>query len=56
MGLIAKQDNACLPETGNRADETRRAFMRWAHEHFDQQDMSAVDGSMATVKDRFKCE
>ena len=53
---LDQQDNVCLPDTGNRADEIRWAFMRWAHEHFDQRDMSAVDGLMETVKARFKCE
>lgn len=53
---LNEQDKVCLPETGNRADEIRWAFMRWAHEHFDQRDMSAVDGLMATVKARFQCE
>ena len=54
-GLDAR-DNVCLPKTGNRADEIRWAFMRWAHDHFDQRDMPAVDGLLATVRARFKCE
>ena len=53
---LDEADNVCLPQTGNRADEIRWAFMRWAHENFDQRDMNAVDGLMETVKSRFKCE
>ena len=30
--------------------------MRWAHEHFDERDMPAVDGLVATLKARFKCQ
>ena len=53
---LNKRDNVCLPETGNRADEIRWAFMRWAHDNFDQRDMPAVDGLIATVQSRFKCQ
>ena len=52
---LDERDNVCLPETGNRADEIRWAFMRWAHDNFDQRDMPAVDGLIATVQARFKC-
>ncbi len=52
---LDKRDKVCLPETGNRADEIRWAFMRWAHEHFDQRDMPAVDGLLETVRAHFKC-
>lgn len=52
---LAERDNVCLPETGNRADEIRWAFMRWAHENFGQRDMPAVDGLIETVKARFTC-
>ena len=52
---LDERDNVCLPETGNRADEIRWAFMRWAHENFDQRDMPAVEGLIATVQARFKC-
>ena len=51
---LSEQDNVCLPPD-NRADEVRWAFMRWAHEHFDERDMPAVDGLLATVRARFKC-
>ena len=52
---LNERDNVCLPETGNRADEIRWAFMRWAHDNFDQRDMPAVDGLIATVQSRFQC-
>ena len=52
---LDERDNVCLPETGNRADEIRWAFMRWAHENFEQRDMPAVDGLLATVRASFKC-
>lgn len=52
---LSERDGVCLPTGGNRADEIRWAFMRWAHEHFDQRDMPAVEGLVATVKSRFKC-
>ena len=53
---LDKKDNVCLPPVGNRADEVRWAFMRWAHDHFDERDMPAVDGLVATLKARFKCQ
>ena len=52
---MAKADNVCLPEQ-NLPDEIRWAFMRWAHENFEQRDMPAVDGLIATLKGRFKCK
>ena len=52
---LDKADNVCLPPAGNRADEIRWAFMRWAHDNFDKRDMPAVEGLIATVKARFKC-
>ncbi len=53
---LDKQDKVCLPPEGNRADEVRWAFMRWAHDNFDQRGMPAVDGLKATVQARFKCK
>lgn len=53
---LDKQDKVCLPAGGNRADEIRWAFMRWAHDNFDQRGMPAVDGLKATIQSRFKCE
>lgn len=50
-----KRDNVCLPEL-NRPDEVRWAFQRWAHENFDKRDMHAVEGLLATIKGRFKCQ
>ncbi len=53
---LDKQDKVCLPPEGNRADEVRWAFMRWAHDNFDQRGMPAVDGLKATLQARFKCK
>ncbi len=53
---LDKQDNVCLPPEGNRADEVRWAFMRWAHDNFEKRGMPAVDGLKATVQTRFKCK
>jgi hypothetical protein len=53
---LDKQDKVCLPPGGNRADEIRWAFMRWAHDNFDQRGMPAVDGLKATIQSRFKCK
>ena len=53
---LDKRDKVCLPPEGNRADEVRWAFMRWAHENFDQRGMPAVDGLKATLQARFKCK
>ena len=53
---LDKRDKVCLPPEGNRADEVRWAFMRWAHDNFDQRGMPAVDGLQATLKARFKCK
>ena len=53
---LDKQDKVCLPPEGNRADEVRWAFMRWAHDNFDQRGMPAVDGLKATLLARFKCK
>ena len=52
---LNERDNVCLPETGNRADEIRWAFMRWAHDNFDQRVIPAVEGLLATVQERFQC-
>jgi len=52
---LDKRDNVCLPDTGNRADEIRWAFMRWAHENFERRNRPAVDGLIATLKARFAC-
>lgn len=52
----AEKDKVCFPAAGNRADEVRWAFMRWAHENFEKRDMTAIDGLLATVKTAFKCK
>jgi len=50
-----KRDNVCLPKT-NQADEIRWAFMRWAHENFDDRDRPAIDGLMETIKSVYRCK
>ena len=52
----AEDDNVCLPPVGNRADEIRWAFMKWAHQNFDDRDMPAADGLLAAIKASFPCE
>ena len=52
---LAKQHKVCLPPVGNRADEVRWAFMRWAHDNYGKRGMPAVDGLIATLKARFRC-
>ncbi len=52
----AKNDNVCLPETGNRADEIRWAFMRWAHKNFKDRDKPAAEGLLATIRAAFRCK
>lgn len=49
-----KADNVCLPEQ-NRLDEIRWAFMRWAHQNFDDRDQPAGEGLMSVLKERFAC-
>ena len=51
---MAAADNVCLPKQ-NVPDEIRWAFMRWVYENFDQRNMPAVDGLLATLKSRFAC-
>ncbi len=54
MGGGAKSDNVCLPAQ-NRDDEVRWAFMRWAHQNFDDRGIPAAEGLHATVKASFPC-
>lgn len=51
-----KQDNVCLPPEGNRADEIRWVFMKWAHENYDQRDMPAALGLLEAIKSKFACK
>ena len=51
-----KQDNVCLPPEGNRADEIRWVFMKWAHDNYDQRDMPAALGLLEAIKSKFACE
>ncbi len=50
------QDKVCLPPEGNRADEIRWAFMRWAHQNYEKRDMPAAYGLLEAIKDRFSCK
>ena len=51
-----KQDNVCLPPEGNRADEVRWVFMRWAYENYDKRDMPAALGLLEAIKSKFLCK
>ena len=42
--LTVEKGKVCLPEL-NRPDEVRWAFMRWAHENFDDIGLIAVSGT-----------
>ncbi len=52
----AERDNVCLPETGNRADEIRWAFMRWAHQNFKERHKPAAEGLLAAIRSSFPCD
>ncbi|MEA3275530.1 MAG: Rap1a/Tai family immunity protein [Pseudomonadota bacterium] len=57
--LLTKDPKAagvCLPPAGNRPDEVRWAFMKWAAENRDKRDEPAVVGLLATVKEKFPCK
>jgi len=57
--LLTKDPKAagvCLPPAGNRPDEVRWAFMKWAAENRDKRDIPAVEGLMATMKEKFSCK
>ena len=51
-----EQDKVCLPPEGNRADEIRWAFMRWAHQNYEKRDIPAAYGLLETIKNRFSCK
>ena len=55
IGDPSLREAICLPAE-NRPDEVRWAFMRWAHEHYDQRGMPAAEGLLATLKAAFPCE
>ena len=52
----SEQDKVCLPPEGNRADEIRWAFMRWAHQNYEKRGMPAAYGLLEVIKDRFSCK
>ncbi len=52
----AIEGQICLPAGGNRADEIRWAFMRWAHKNYGDRGMPAADGLMAVLKESFPCQ
>lgn len=52
----AERDKVCLPPTGNRADEIRWAFMKWAHQNFNERDKPAADGLLAAIRSAFACD
>jgi len=54
-GGTGPESGICLPEL-NRADEIRWAFMRWAHEHYDERDMPAAEGLLATIRANMTCD
>ena len=51
-----KQDNVCLPPEGNRADEIRWVFMKWAHENYDERELPAAHGLLEAIKSQFACK
>lgn len=52
----SERDNVCLPPEGNRDDEIRWAFMKWAHQNYEKREIPAAHGLLETIKDRFSCE
>jgi len=54
VGYATKENNICLPAL-NRADEIRWAFMRWAHQNYDDRGMPASEGLLATLKATMTC-
>lgn len=52
----AERDNVCLPATGNRADEIRWAFMKWANQNFKDRDKPASHGLLAAIRTNFACK
>ena len=52
----SKQDKVCLPPEGNRADEIRWVFMKWAHDNFDKRELPAAHGLLEAIKSQFACK
>ena len=50
-----KDHNVCLPAPGNRPDEIRWAFMKWAYKNFDKKNIPAAQGLMEVVRSKFPC-
>ena len=50
-----KADGVCLPPPGNRSDEVRWEFMKWAYESYDRRNLPAAEGLLRTIKARFRC-
>jgi hypothetical protein len=51
-----KQDKVCLPPEGNRADEIRWVFMKWAHDNYDKRQLPAALGLLQAIKSKFACK
>ncbi len=45
----------CLPPPGNRPDEIRWAFMKWAYANYHRRQMPAAEGLLAAIKSHFSC-
>ena len=43
----------CLPPPGNRSDEIRWAFMKWAYDNYHRRQMPAAEGLLAAIKAHF---
>ncbi len=50
-----KAEGICLPPPGNRPDEVRWAFMKWAYENNQNRRMPAAEGLLAAIKAHFSC-
>ena len=45
----------CLPPPGNRPDEVRWAFTKWAYQNYHRRNMLAAEGLLAAIKAHFPC-
>ena len=54
--LKGGDDQVCLPQTGNRADEIRWAFMKWAHKNYSDRHQPAAEGLMKAMRSEFPCK